>query len=115
MTVCMCVYMCIARSTPSCFITKMHAVQFTSCPLLFIIIFLSNYLLIKNKHAMFEGVISGVQEVNEVVQKMAGGDKPVPLWSEEGTSHVSQPSRLLFMLQLRLKVQYASVKWARLK
>lgn len=56
---------------------------------------------------MFEGVISGVQEVNEVVQKMAGGDKPVPLWSEEGTSHVSQPSRLLFMLQLRLKVQYA--------
>ncbi|XP_050686161.1 transmembrane protein KIAA1109 homolog isoform X6 [Eriocheir sinensis] len=44
-----------------------------------------------------------MKEVNEVVQKMAGGDKPVPLWSEEGTSHVSQPSRLLFMLQLRLK------------
>ncbi|XP_042203884.1 transmembrane protein KIAA1109 homolog isoform X4 [Homarus americanus] len=45
-----------------------------------------------------------MKEVNEVVQKMAGGDKPVPLWTEEGpTSHVSQPRRLLFTLQLRLK------------
>ncbi|XP_069959318.1 bridge-like lipid transfer protein family member 1 isoform X14 [Cherax quadricarinatus] len=44
-----------------------------------------------------------MKEVNEVVQKMAGGDKPVPLWTEEGPSHVSQPQRLLFTLQLRLK------------
>lgn len=38
------------------------------------------------------------------MQKMAGGDKPVPLWTEEGPSHVTQPRRLLFTLQLRLKV-----------
>ncbi|XP_042881836.1 transmembrane protein KIAA1109 homolog isoform X7 [Penaeus japonicus] len=44
-----------------------------------------------------------MKEVNEVVQKMAGGDKPVPLWTEEGPSHVSHPRRLLFTLQLRLK------------
>ncbi|XP_069163725.1 bridge-like lipid transfer protein family member 1 isoform X18 [Procambarus clarkii] len=44
-----------------------------------------------------------MKEVNEVVQKMAGGDKPVPLWTEEGPSHVSQPKHLLFTLQLRLK------------
>nr|XP_027228537.1 transmembrane protein KIAA1109 homolog [Penaeus vannamei] len=44
-----------------------------------------------------------MKEVNEVVQKMAGGDKPVPLWTEEGPSHVTQPRRLLFTLQLRLK------------
>ncbi|XP_071552185.1 bridge-like lipid transfer protein family member 1 isoform X2 [Panulirus ornatus] len=44
-----------------------------------------------------------MKEVNEVVQKMAGGDKPVPLWTEEGPSHVSQPQQLLFTLQLRLK------------
>ncbi|XP_076066750.1 transmembrane protein KIAA1109 homolog tweek isoform X4 [Oratosquilla oratoria] len=44
-----------------------------------------------------------MKEVNEVVQKMAGGDKPVPLWGEEGPSHSVHPRRLLFTLQLRLK------------
>lgn len=67
-----------------------------------------------NNHVVSKCVTPHVQEVNEVVQKMAGGDKPVPLWAEEGTSHVSQPSRLLFMLQLRLKVQHGRGRKARL-
>lgn len=56
------------------------------------------------------------QEVNEVVQKMAGGDRPVPLWTDEfqlnyegsstdgGNDRSSRRRReLLFSLQLRLR------------
>ncbi|RXG59111.1 hypothetical protein Avbf_01112 [Armadillidium vulgare] len=50
-----------------------------------------------------------MKEVNEVVQKMAGSDKPVSLFAEEvggtfGGSHSSRPqSLLLFNIQIRLK------------
>ncbi|CAL4235343.1 unnamed protein product, partial [Meganyctiphanes norvegica] len=45
-----------------------------------------------------------MKEVNEVVQKMAGGDKPVPLWTEEEGGQINHHHRqLLFTLQLRLK------------
>ena len=45
-----------------------------------------------------------MKEVNEVVQKMAGSDKPVPLWTEEGNTNVAaRPQRLLFTIQIKLK------------
>ncbi|CAH1776489.1 unnamed protein product [Owenia fusiformis] len=45
-----------------------------------------------------------MKEVNEVMQKISGGDKPVPLWSTEG--HKIQqhaPNPLLYSLQFKLK------------
>ncbi|GFU08719.1 transmembrane protein KIAA1109 [Trichonephila clavipes] len=44
-----------------------------------------------------------MKEVNEVVQKMSGADKPVPLWGEQDKSTHMRPRRLLFSLLLRLK------------
>lgn len=48
------------------------------------------------------------QEVNEVVQKVYGGEKPVPLWNEEDASS-SAFSRILFSLLIRIKVTYYRV------
>nr|XP_042899305.1 transmembrane protein KIAA1109 isoform X2 [Parasteatoda tepidariorum] len=44
-----------------------------------------------------------MKEVNEVVQKMSGADKPISLWSEVEKSTHMRPRRLLFSLLLRLK------------
>lgn len=44
-----------------------------------------------------------MKEVNEVVQKMSGVDKPVPLLGEEKLSSTSYTRRVLFSLLLRLK------------
>lgn len=41
-----------------------------------------------------------MKEVNEVVLKMSGGDKPVPLWEDEGSSSLRS---LLFTLAVRLQ------------
>jgi hypothetical protein len=41
-----------------------------------------------------------MKEVNEVVLKMSGGDKPVPLWEDEGASSLRS---LLFTLVVRLQ------------
>ncbi|RVE46725.1 hypothetical protein evm_008645 [Chilo suppressalis] len=43
-----------------------------------------------------------MKEVNEVVQKVYGGEKPVPLWNEEEVSQ-SALSRILFSLIIRIK------------
>ncbi|XP_039764683.1 transmembrane protein KIAA1109 homolog isoform X1 [Pararge aegeria] len=43
-----------------------------------------------------------MKEVNEVVQKVYGGEKPVPLWNEEEVSS-SAFSRILFSLLIRIK------------
>lgn len=43
-----------------------------------------------------------MKEVNEVVLKMSGGDKPVPLWEDDGTSRSAVRS-LLFTLMVRLQ------------
>ncbi|XP_022257396.1 uncharacterized protein KIAA1109-like, partial [Limulus polyphemus] len=56
---------------------------------------LLNHLLLAQKVFM--------KEVNEVVQKMSGTDKPVPILIEEEKTPESQMRRLLFSLQLRLK------------
>lgn len=42
-----------------------------------------------------------MKEVNEVVLKMSGGDKPVPLWDEESSSSFRS---LLFILTVNLQV-----------
>ncbi|KFM73895.1 hypothetical protein X975_01879, partial [Stegodyphus mimosarum] len=44
-----------------------------------------------------------MKEVNEVLQKMSGADKPVPLWGDQDKSTHMRPRRLLFSLLLRLK------------
>ncbi|XP_075226335.1 transmembrane protein KIAA1109 homolog tweek [Lycorma delicatula] len=46
-----------------------------------------------------------MKEVNEVVQKVYGGEKPVPLWLEdaEETSNTSAVKRILFSLVIRIK------------
>jgi hypothetical protein len=41
-----------------------------------------------------------MKEVNEVVLKMSGGDKPVPLWEDEGSASLNS---LLFSLSVRLQ------------
>jgi len=41
-----------------------------------------------------------MKEVNEVVLKMSGGDKPVPLWEDEGSAAFKS---LLFTLSVRLQ------------
>lgn len=50
-----------------------------------------------------------MQEVNEVVQKVYGGEKPVPLWNEEEAS-TSALSRILFSLIIRIKVSLMANK-----
>lgn len=42
-----------------------------------------------------------MKEINEVVFKMSGGDKPVPLWDEESSSPLGN---LLFSVAVQLKV-----------
>uniref|UniRef100_A0A182PCZ3 Bridge-like lipid transfer protein family member 1 C-terminal domain-containing protein n=1 Tax=Anopheles epiroticus TaxID=199890 RepID=A0A182PCZ3_9DIPT len=44
-----------------------------------------------------------MKEVNEVVQKVYGGEKPVPLWLEESEDNGSTIKRLLFSLNIRVK------------
>ncbi|CAG9097789.1 unnamed protein product [Plutella xylostella] len=44
-----------------------------------------------------------MKEVNEVVQKVYGGEKPVPFWNEEEAS-TSALNRILFSLTIRIKV-----------
>ncbi|XP_062545321.1 bridge-like lipid transfer protein family member 1 isoform X7 [Armigeres subalbatus] len=45
-----------------------------------------------------------MKEVNEVVQKVYGGEKPVPIWLEDGEDNGAQHiKRLLFSLNIRVK------------
>ncbi|XP_050452726.1 transmembrane protein KIAA1109 isoform X1 [Cataglyphis hispanica] len=44
-----------------------------------------------------------MKEVNEVVQKVYGGEKPVPLWFEDDESTNSTLKRILFSLIIRIK------------
>uniref|UniRef100_A0AAG5DBD8 Bridge-like lipid transfer protein family member 1 C-terminal domain-containing protein n=1 Tax=Anopheles atroparvus TaxID=41427 RepID=A0AAG5DBD8_ANOAO len=44
-----------------------------------------------------------MKEVNEVVQKVYGGEKPVPLWLEEQEDNGSTIKRILFSLNIRVK------------
>jgi hypothetical protein len=44
-----------------------------------------------------------MKEVNEVVQKVYGGEKPVPLWLED-EEPTSSLKRILFSLVIRIKV-----------
>ncbi|KAH0953833.1 hypothetical protein HN011_011903 [Eciton burchellii] len=44
-----------------------------------------------------------MKEVNEVVQKVYGGEKPVPLWLEDDESTSSTLKRILFSLIIRIK------------
>lgn len=46
-----------------------------------------------------------MKEVNEVVQKVYGGEKPVPLWLEDDESSNSTLKRILFSLIIRIKVR----------
>lgn len=46
-----------------------------------------------------------MKEVNEVVQKVYGGEKPVPLWLEDDESTNSTLKRILFSLIIRIKVK----------
>lgn len=51
-----------------------------------------------------------MKEVNEVVQKVYGGEKPVPLWLEDDESTNSTMKRILFSLIIRIKVQKFPMK-----
>lgn len=44
-----------------------------------------------------------MREVNEVVQKVYGGEKPVPLWLDDGEDTGSSIKRILFSLNIRVK------------
>ncbi|XP_020299521.1 uncharacterized protein KIAA1109 isoform X8 [Pseudomyrmex gracilis] len=44
-----------------------------------------------------------MKEVNEVVQKVYGGEKPVPLWFEDDETTNSTLKRILFSLSIRIK------------
>ncbi|XP_012270662.1 uncharacterized protein KIAA1109 isoform X2 [Orussus abietinus] len=44
-----------------------------------------------------------MKEVNEVVQKVYGGEKPVPLWLEDEEPSSSSLKRILFSLTIRIK------------
>lgn len=47
------------------------------------------------------------QEVNEVVQKVYGGEKPVPIWLDENEENGgSSMKRILFSLNIRVKVRF---------
>ena len=47
-----------------------------------------------------------MKEVNEVVQKVYGGEKPVPLWLEDDDPSTTSSilKRILFSLVIRIKV-----------
>lgn len=51
-----------------------------------------------------------MKEVNEVVQKVYGGEKPVPLWLEDDESTNSTLKRILFSLIIRIKVRNLLLK-----
>ncbi|KAF6094481.1 KIAA1109 [Phyllostomus discolor] len=45
-----------------------------------------------------------MKEVNEVIQKVSGGEQPIPLWNEhEGTADGDKPKILLYSLNLQFK------------
>jgi len=44
-----------------------------------------------------------MKEVNEVLQKVYGGEKPVPLWLEDSEDNGSSLKRILFSLNIRVK------------
>ncbi|KAI5719957.1 hypothetical protein M8J76_017201 [Diaphorina citri] len=44
-----------------------------------------------------------MKEVNEVIQKVYGGEKPVPIWEEDEPSSVSLLNYILFSLIVRVK------------
>lgn len=44
-----------------------------------------------------------MKEVNEVVQKVYGGEKPVPLWLEDEEPNNTTVKRILFTLIIRIK------------
>ncbi|CAH2300868.1 Hypothetical predicted protein [Pelobates cultripes] len=45
-----------------------------------------------------------MKEVNEVIQKVSGGEQPIPLWNEhDGTTDGDKPKALLYSLSLRFK------------
>lgn len=46
-----------------------------------------------------------MKEVNEVVQKVYGGEKPVPIWLEGEETSTSAIDRILFSLAIRIKVK----------
>ena len=45
-----------------------------------------------------------MKEVNEVVQKVYGSEKPVPIWLEDEEPNSSSLQRILFTLIIRIKV-----------
>lgn len=48
-----------------------------------------------------------MKEINEVLQKVYGGEKVVPLWQEERQeSRISSLKRILFSLVIRIKVSF---------
>ncbi|XP_062839680.1 bridge-like lipid transfer protein family member 1 isoform X4 [Anolis carolinensis] len=45
-----------------------------------------------------------MKEVNEVIQKVSGGEQPIPLWNEhDGTTYGEKPKILLYSLSLQFK------------
>ncbi|XP_077332983.1 bridge-like lipid transfer protein family member 1 isoform X14 [Lithobates pipiens] len=45
-----------------------------------------------------------MKEVNEVIQKVSGGEQPIPLWNEhDGTTDGDKPKILLYSINLRFK------------
>ncbi|KAJ6668797.1 hypothetical protein lerEdw1_012281 [Lerista edwardsae] len=45
-----------------------------------------------------------MKEVNEVIQKVSGGEQPIPLWNEhDGTTDGEKPKILLYSLSLKFK------------
>lgn len=53
----------------------------------------------------FTNFLLKLQEVNEVVQKVYGGEKPVPLWADDNDENGGGSSlkRILFSLNIRVK------------
>ena len=51
-------------------------------------------------------VVLILQEVNELLQKVSGSDKPVPIWSEStGRPVKSHTDHILYSFHFRLKVR----------
>lgn len=50
-----------------------------------------------------------MKEVNEVVQKVYGGEKPVPLWLEDEEPSSAAVKRILFTLIIRIKVYFSII------
>lgn len=44
------------------------------------------------------------KEVNEVVQKVYGGEKPVPIWLEDSDTSSAPVKRILFSLTIKMRV-----------